>query len=164
MFWRLFRWLLAGAAGLVFSGCLLFTVEQRATHGPTAEEVWVYRFAATNGRAPNFEEKLAFKEQLDRRMREYLVRSPRAEGADRRADLAFWFQASVGMTKEEVGLLLGEADAMTTDPAAMGALAGKFWPDLKPKVQEAWTYPEGWTFYFAGDVLVALTQYFRKIR
>ena len=107
MFWRLFRWLLAGAAGLVFSGCLLFTVEQRATHGPTAEEDWEYRFAATNGRAPNFEEKLAFKEQLDRRMREYLVRSPRAEGSDRRADLAFWFQASVGMTKEEVGLLLG---------------------------------------------------------
>jgi hypothetical protein len=163
MFRRLFRWLLAGVAGLVLSGCLLFTIDQRTTHGPTAEEVWTYRFAAENRRTPNFEEKLAFKEQLDRRMREYLVRNPRAEGSDRRADLAFWFQVSVGMTKEEVGLLLGKADAMTTDPTAMEALARKFWPDLKPKSQEAWTYPEGWTLYFADNLLIALTQYLRKI-
>lgn len=161
---RFGAWILAGAAGLALSGCVLFAVEQRATHGPTAEEVWTYRFAAANDRAPGFEEKLAFKEQLDRRMREYLARNPRAEGSDRRADLAFWFQVSVGMTKEEVGFLLGEADAMTTEAAKMEALAGKFWPDLKPKVREAWTYPEGWTLYFADDVLIALTQHLRKIR
>jgi hypothetical protein len=156
-------WFVAGVAGLALSGCVLFTVEQRATHGPTAEEVWAHRFAAVNQRPPSFEEKLAFKDQLDGRMRRYLARNPGAEGSDRRADLAFWFQVSVGMTKEEVGLLLGEADAMTTEAAKMEALAGKFWPDLKPKAQEAWTYPEGWTLYFAGDVLIALTQHLRRL-
>ena len=147
---------------LVLPGCATFIVERETSEGPTAEEVWKHRFALVNRRTPGFEEKLTFQDQLDLRMRQYLARNSEAASSLRVSNLRFWYQASAGMTKEEVRLLLGAPDKATTDQARMEALARKFWPAVKEKAKEAWTYPGGWTFFFDGDRLMTLTQYRRQ--
>lgn len=147
---------------LVLPGCATFIVEHVTNEGPTADKVWKHRFVQVNQRPPGFEEKLAFQDQLDMKVRQYLARNPEAANSLRVSNLRFWYQASAGMTKEEVGLLLGAPDEVIVDPTRMAALARKFWPEVKEKAQEAWTYPDGWTLFFEGERLVTLTQYRRK--
>jgi hypothetical protein len=147
---------------LVLQGCATFVVERETTEGPTAEDVWKQRFALDNRRAPGFEEKLTFQDQLDQRMRQYLARNPEAANSLRLSNLRFWYQVSAGMTKEEVRLLLGAPDEVTVEQERMEALARKFWPRVKEKAREAWTYPGGWALFFDGDRLVTLTQYRRQ--
>lgn len=154
-------WLLFVAL-LVVQGCATFVVERETGEGPTAEEVWKHRFALANQRTPRFEERLGFQDQLDERMRQYLARNPEAASSLRVSNLRFWYQASAGMTKEEVRLLLGAPDAATADRARMEALARKFWPGVKEKAKEAWTYPGGWALFFDGDRLMTLIQYRRQ--
>lgn len=147
---------------LLLPGCATFVVERETSKGPTAEEVWKHRFAAANRQAPGFEERLAFQDQLDQRMRQYLARNPEAASSLRLSSLRFWYEASAGMTKEEVTILLGAPDEATTDQARMEALARKFWPGVKEKASEAWTYPGGWALFFDGARLVTLIQYRRQ--
>jgi hypothetical protein len=147
---------------LVLQGCATFVVEQETTEGPTAEEIWKHRFALANRRAPGFEEKLTFQDQLDQRMRQHLARNPEAANSLRVSNLRFWYQVSTGMTKEEVRLLLGAPDEVAVDQARLEVLARKFWPQVKEKAKEAWTYPGGWNLFFDGERLVTLTQYRRQ--
>jgi hypothetical protein len=147
--------------GVLLGGCALFTVEARTTEGPTAEEVWKAGFLAANGRSPSFDESRGFVERLELRVRGYLARNPEAASGPRVGHLRFWRQPTVGMTKDEVTLLLGDPQEVTDDPARMEVLARKFWPVVKPRAKEAWTYPAGWTLYFDGDTLRDLTRYHR---
>ncbi len=154
---RMRFWLLALCA--LLPGCATFIVDQVTSEGPTAEKVWKHRFVQANQRTPGFEEKLSFQDQLDTRVRQYLARNPEAANSLRVSNLRFWYQASAGMTREEVRLLLGAPDEVTADPTRMAALARKFWPEVKEKAKESWTYPDGWTLFFDGERLVTLTQY-----
>jgi hypothetical protein len=63
------------------------------------------------------------------------------------------------MTKEQIVILLGNPETTTTDPAEMEKLARRYWPAVKARAKETWTYPLGWRFYFAGDRVVDITQY-----
>jgi hypothetical protein len=148
-------------ASLALGGCALFTVEQRTTDGPTAEEMWKERFRVANGRSPSFTEKQTFDDQMDARVREFLAKNPQVASSLRVSNLRFLRQTTVGVTKDEVTLLLGTPQGVTDDAAQMERLARKFWPSVKPQAKEAWSYPGGWTLYFDGDTLTDITRYHR---
>src|SRR5712691_9883336 len=114
-------------AGLVLGGCALFTAEQRTTDGPTAEEMWKERFRVANGRSPSFTEKQTFDDQMDARVREFLAKNPQVANSLRVSNLRFLRQPTVGMTKDEITLLLGTPQGVTDDAVQMERLARKFW-------------------------------------
>src|SRR5438445_12434527 len=152
------RWLpllLLFAAGAV-SSCASGGGVQRATQGPTADEVWVARFVQGYGRLPTFDEKVAWKDGLETRILAYLSRRPELATSPRASQFRFQRGVVVGMQKDEVVLLLEQPDAVTSDEAAMGAAAGRFRAPIGKPAQEMWTYPPGWRLYFDGDRLVDL--------
>ncbi len=130
---------------------------QRATEGPTAEEVFRSRFLNGYGRLPTFDESLAFREDLDQRVSDYMAKHPELSTSTRAGQFTFQRRISVGMTREEVVLLAGKPSAATPDEGLMEAAARQFWPAVKEHATEMWIYPGGWQLYFDGDRLVDLT-------
>jgi hypothetical protein len=130
---------------------------QRATQGPTADEIYVTRFVKGYGRPPSFDETMAWREDFDRRVGEYISRQPGMIVSPRVTQFRVERRVAVGMTKEEVTLLVGLPDAIVSDEKVMEAAAKQFWPEVKKHAKEMWTYSGGWQFYFDGDRLVDLT-------
>jgi hypothetical protein len=83
---------------------------QRATEGPTAEEIYMARFVGDYGRLPTFDETLAFRAAVDDRVAAYLSRHPDLSTSTRASQFTFHRRAAVGMTRDEVSLLLGDGD------------------------------------------------------
>jgi hypothetical protein len=155
-----FRGLALVSVTLVLAACAaLRPLEQRTTQGPTAQEFWMYRVLLTNGREPNFDERRHWEDQIDDQIGRYLRAHPEAANSLDVSTFRFFRRASVGMTKEQVVILLGSPEAVTTDPAEMEKLARKYWPAVKGQAKEAWVYPLGWHLYFADSRLVDITQY-----
>ena len=144
---------------LALAGCATFGDRdvQRATEGPTAGEIYMTRFVRGYGRIPTFDEEEAWRADLDRRISDYLVKHPDVGTSPRAAQFRFHRRIAVGMNKEEVKLLVGSAEVVTTDPAVMEASARQFWPHIKERGKEMWVYPGGWQLYFEDDRLVDLT-------
>lgn len=130
---------------------------QRATEGPTADELFNARFVRGYARLPTFEETNAFRDDLDERVRAYIARHPELANSPRASQFRFHRRVAVGMNRAEVELLAGKPDAVITREADMAAGAGQFWPLLKDRVKEMWAYPGGWRLYFRDDELVDLT-------
>jgi len=149
----------AALVALAVGACAMAPLEQRTTQGPTAQELWTYRMILQNGREPNFDERRHWEDQLELRISEYLRAHPQAANSLDVSTFRFYRRAAVGMTKEQVLILLGPPEGITTDPAEMEKLARRYWAAMKDGVTEAWTYPLGWRLYFAGGRLVEITQY-----
>jgi hypothetical protein len=134
-------------------------LEQRTTQGPGAEDLWTYRVSAANGREPTFEERAHWERQLDLAISRYLAKNQ--EFANSPELLAFRSarQTAVGMSKEQIVILLGAPQRTTTDVDELEKLAGKYWPEVRAHATEAWVYPLGWRLYFAGARLTDITQY-----
>jgi hypothetical protein len=130
---------------------------QRATEGPTAEEVFASRFLKGYGRLPTFDESTAFRVDLEQRVSDYLAKHPELSTSPRASHFTFYRRIAVGMTKEEVMLLAGAPDEETRDEGQMQTAAQQFWPAVKEHAREMWVYPSDWQFYFEGDRLVDLT-------
>jgi len=130
---------------------------QRAAEGPTANEIFMSRFASGYGRVPTFEEMSAFRIELEEAVSAYLAAHPDVSTSPRASQFTFRRRVALGMTKEEVQLLAGLPYSTTTDEALMAAAAHQFWPAVKVRAREMWVYPAGWQFYFDGDRLVDLT-------
>jgi hypothetical protein len=130
---------------------------QRATEGPTAEEVFMSRFLRGYGRLPTFDESTAFRIELEERVSNYLAAHPDLSTSPRASQFTFHRRIAVGMSKEEVMLLAGAPYEVTGDEARMQAAARQFWPSIKERAKEMWEYPGNWQFYFEGDRLVDLT-------
>ena len=130
---------------------------QRATAGPTTDEVFMSRFVRGYGRLPTFEESTAFRVEQEQRVSDYLAKHPELSTSPRASQFTFHRRVSVGMSKEEVMLLAGVPNEATQDEAQMRAAARQFWPGVKERAKEMWVYPGGWQFYFEGDRLVDLT-------
>jgi hypothetical protein len=135
---------------------------QRATQGPTAEEVFMGRFVEGYGRLPNFDESSAFQAELEQRVSDYLAKHPDIGTSPRASQFTFHRRVSVGMSKEEVTLLAGAPTDTTWDGARMREAARQFWPAVKERAQEMWVYPGGWQFYFDADRLVDLTVFGKR--
>jgi hypothetical protein len=162
MLGREMRWVwLVLALGLV--GCAAGRpLEQRTTHGPSAEESFIYRSLLTNGRPPNFDERRSWDNDLDWRISQYLHRHPEAANDLDVSTFKFYRRVAVGQTKEQVLILLGPPAAVTTDPAEIERLARRYAPAIKGHATEAWVYPLGWSLFFAGPRLVDITQYLER--
>lgn len=130
---------------------------QRATEGPTADEVFSSRFLEGYGRLPTFDESTAFRVDLEQRVSDYLAKHPELSTSPRASHFTFYRRIAVGMTKEEVALLAGTPSEETRDESHMQTAARQFWPAVKERAKEMWVYPGGWQFYFEGDRLVDLT-------
>lgn len=130
---------------------------QRATEGPTADEVAMARFVRDYGRAPTFDERTRLKEAAETRIFRYFARRPDIASSSHASQIRFRRAVSVGMPKDEVLVLLEQADAVTSDAAVMSAAAGSFWPSINRRAKEMWMYPPAWRLYFDGDVLVDVT-------
>jgi len=158
------RMLALACAVTVLAACGMLNkpLEQRTTQGPTAAELWVYRVAVTNGRQPTFEESRHWEDDIDERIAQYLRANPSAANSLDVSTFKFLRRATVGQTKDQVLILLGQPLAATTDPAEIEKVARRFWPDMKDHVKEAWVYPLGWYFYFADSRVVEITQYLQK--
>jgi hypothetical protein len=153
--------LLALLAVLVAAGCagLGAAKELRSGQGPTAREMFHYRVVAETGRGPTFEERQHWEDQLEHRIARFLTEHPEIANAYDVVMFRHHRQVMVGMTRDQVLILLGVPDTTTADPAEMERLARRFWPQLKERVKEVWLYPPGWRLYFAGPRLVDITQY-----
>jgi hypothetical protein len=134
-------------------------IEQRTNLGPRAEELWIHRAFAANGREPTFDELRALERQLDTAIGRYLATDEAFANSPQLSTFRFLHQVEVGMSKEQVRILLGPAEQATTQAADIEQLAGKFWPEIRPHATEAWVYPMGWRLYFAESRLVDITQY-----
>jgi len=134
-------------------------VEQRTTEGPAAEQFFVYKVVLQNGREPTFEERQTWQDAIDQQISGYLREHPEAANSLAVSKFRALRQATVGMTKEQIRILLGAPAETVTDRERLEKLARKYWPDIRDRAAEAWRYPLGWTFYFAGDRLVDITQY-----
>lgn len=130
---------------------------QRATVGPSAIQVFNARFARSYARLPTFDETAKFRDDLDRRVGEYLAKNPQLATSPRASQFRFERRVDVGMTRPEVTLLLGAPDMTTADPILMRATARLFWTEIGTRAKEMWQYPSGWSLYFDGDRLVDLT-------
>jgi hypothetical protein len=147
---------------LILAGCASVPIEQRTTHGPTAEDVYVARIYAQNGRAPNFEERSLWRDQLDRQIQRYLYEHPQLANSEEAQSFRFTKQVTVGMTQEQASILLGPPVSKVADAAALEKLARRYWPDIKGKATEAWTYPGGWNVFIGDGRVVDITQFVEK--
>jgi hypothetical protein len=134
-------------------------LEQRTTQGPEAEQLWTYRVVLANGREPTFEERRHWESQLDLAIGRYLATDQAFASSPQLSTFRFLRQPAVGMSKEQVMILLGAPQRTTTDAGEIEKLARKYWPEIRTVASEAWEYPLGWRFYFAGSRLVDITQY-----
>ena len=146
---------------LVAAGCATLRppIEQRTTEGLTAEQMFTYRVLTQNGREPNFEERQTWRDAIDLKIEDYLRRHPEDANSLAVSKFRFLRQASVGMSKEQILILVGAPTEVTTDQAQMEKIARRFWKEIKGNATEAWVYPLGWNFYFAGTRLIEITQY-----
>ena len=134
-------------------------LEQRTTEGLSAEELFVHTVVQQNGREPTFEERQTWLDTLDQKISGYLREHPEAANSLDVMKFRSLHQATVGMTKEQIRILLGAPTEMATDREQLEKLARKYWPDIRDRATEAWLYPLGWRLYFESDRVVDITQY-----
>lgn len=153
--------LLVSALTLV-TGCKSTPVEQRTTHGPSAEEFFFLQSVMTNRREPSFDERRYWEGQLDWRITQYLNQHPEDANAVDVSTFKFYRRAAIGQSKEQVMILLGAPLAVTSDAGEIEKLAHRYASLIKGNATEAWAYPVGWTIYFAGTRVIDITQYLEK--
>ena len=146
---------------LLLAGCATFapTIDQRTTLGPTATEFWTVRTMQQTGRAPSFEEKRHFDEQMDDRIGRYLRENQDAASSLTLMSFRSLKQVTVGMDTGQVEILLGPPLTTTRDAAQMQNFARHHWPEIRGKADEAWSYPYGWVVYFSKSKVVDITQH-----
>jgi hypothetical protein len=115
------------------------------------------RFVGDYGRLPTFDESSAFRVDLENRVSAFLNSHPELSTSPRASQFTFHRRVAVGMTADEVTLLAGAPYGTTTEESKMEAAARHFWPAIRQRAKEMWTYPGGWCLYFDGDRLVDLT-------
>jgi hypothetical protein len=145
---------------LVLTGCRTVypDLDQRTTQGPTADELWTMKVMQQTGREPSFDEKRHFEDEMDDRIGRYLREHQDAASAV--TVMSFrGRQVTLGMEQGQVEALLGPPVTTTRDAAQMSNLARHYWPDIRGKADEAWTYPRGWVVYFSKAKVVDITQY-----
>jgi len=137
------------AVALLTTACGATTpVLERTARGPKAEEFFIQQSFASNGRAPNFDEKRVWQDQMDEKVFKYLREHPELENTARYSEFRFWRQVTNGSTPGEVKVLLGEPRERTIDTALMAVLGEQHWTAVRTTAKEAWVYPLGWVVFF----------------
>lgn len=147
---------------LAACGTLRGPLEQRTTHGPSAEEFFLLKTMLTNGREPTFDERRFWEDQLDDQIGRYLRAHPDAASSLDVSTFRFYRRAALGQSKEQVQILLGRPLTTTSDETEMEKLARRYWSTIKEHAKEAWSYQLGWSIFFADDKVVDITQYLER--
>lgn len=149
---------------LLVVGCKTFypDIDQRTTQGPTATEFWTVRVMQQTGRAPSFEEKRHFDDEMDDRIGRYLRENHEAANSTTVMSFRALKQVTVGMDKAQVEILLGAPATTTRDAAQMQNFARHHWPEIRGKADEAWKYPHGWVIYFSNSKVIDITQHLSR--
>jgi len=157
------RFLALAAAAFLLAGCALGRpqMEQRTTDGPLAEDFFTLRIIARTGRSPSFDERRRWDDTMHQRIDDYLRRHPEAASSPEVLTFRYVRQASVGMDKEQILILLERPLQAVKDEATMQKEAHRFWDELKDSVSEVWTYPVGWSLFFKDDKVVEIVQYLK---
>jgi hypothetical protein len=134
-------------------------LEQRTAQGPTAREMFNFRVQFENGREPTFEEKRLWDNQIEEQISAYLRKNEDKANALDVSQFRYYRQATVGMDKDQILILLGPPVAVTGDQAEIAKIARRYWSQIEGNATEVWVYPNGWNLYFAGPKLVDITQY-----
>jgi hypothetical protein len=143
-------------AALVAAGCATsHEVVELTSKGPSAEELYLSRWHAINGRAPTFAEKRVWEAGVEDRVYAYLRQHPELEQTPRYSDFRVWWQVASGSTPNEVLALLEEPAEQTIDPARMAALGEGQWTEIQARAKKAWVYPPGWVIYFDDTSVIA---------
>ena len=154
---------LVAVALCLLAGCAVLVppIDQRTSQGPTAAEFWTARVMTQTGRAPSFEERRHFEDEMDEQIGRYLRENQEAANSLTVTSFRSLRQVTVGMDKKQVEILLGAPMSTTNDPAQMQSLARHHWPDIRDKTtpEEAWIYPFGWVVYFRQSRVADITQY-----
>ena len=159
--WRVIaRSLVLIVVGVMLAACASArVVEQRTTQGPSAEQLWMWRVMVANGREPSFEERRYWEDRMTLAIDDYLRRHPEFANSLQVSTFRFLRQTEVGMSNEQILILLGPPLAVTADAGQIEKAARRYWAQIQGNATEAWAYPLGWTFYFAGPRLIDITQY-----
>jgi hypothetical protein len=147
------------SAAVLLAGCYSTKLDRTelTAKGPTAEELYLAKSYAINGRAPTFGEKRRWESEVEERVYKYLREHPELEQTTRYSEFRFWWQVTPGSTPDEVRVLLEEPGEQTVDPVQMAALAGSQWGEIQGKtIKEAWFYPPAWVLYFDDTSVVAI--------
>src|SRR5215813_10011125 len=122
---------------LLTSACLTHKLDlvELTTKGPTAEELYVAKSYAVNGRKPTFSEQRRWEADVEDRVFKYLREHPEMEQTTRYSEFRFWWQVSTGSTPGEVRVLLEEPSEQTIDPVQMATLAGRQWSEIEGKAK-----------------------------
>jgi len=151
---KAWRVLLAALLAAACAGKL--DVVELTTKGPSAEEFFVARSRAINGRSPSFDERRRWESEVEERVYAYLRAHPELQQTTRYSEFRFWWQITTGSTPAEVRVLLAEPQEQTIDPARMAVLSERHWTEIQPRAKEAWVYPPAWTIYFDDTGVVAM--------
>ena len=148
-------------SAVALGGCITRpqTIEQRATTGPTSEQMLNMKVMVAAGREPTFEEKRQWESQVEEKISGYLRQHPDKANALDVSQFRFYRQAAVGMDKEQIMILLGPPTRVTGDQGQMEKIARGYWAAVRGNATEAWVYPLGWNLFFAGQNLIDITQY-----
>lgn len=144
-------------AALMSVGCAAkVDVVELTPKGPSAEDLYLERSWAINGRAPTFTEKRRWEAGVEERVYAYLRQHPELEHTARYSDFRLWWQVTTGSTPAEVRVLLEEPAEQTVDRARMAVLAERQWVEVQAKAKEAWFYPPAWVIYFDETSVVGI--------
>jgi hypothetical protein len=149
---------------LLSTACAYFSppLEQRTSRGPTARQFWTLRMMMANGREPNIEDRRHWQDEIDQKIAQYLRENPDAANSLDLSSFRFDKQVVTGMSKQQVLILLGPPEAVTSDQAQMQALARRYWQGIEGNATEVWVYDLGWRMFFSGTRLVTMTQYLER--
>jgi hypothetical protein len=145
-------------AALATAGCPTLRrppLEQRTAQGPTAREMFNFRVMFESGREPTFEEKRLWDNQIEEQISAYLRTHQEKANALDVSQFRYYRQATVGMDKEQILILLGPPVAVSGEQAEIAKIARRYWSQIEGNATEVWVYPNGWNLFFAGPKLIS---------
>lgn len=158
------RWEGSGVTLLVLAlsllaGCFL----KRTDGGPSAVGYWSWKHRIAHKRAATDQEKAEYRNRVKAEIEQYIALHP--ELSEVKQLQLPRLTVRVGMTKAEVLLLLKDPGQVIRDLKELARLAGKFWPELQGRADEAWSYYDydESTLFFQGDTLIDILTTFTDV-
>lgn len=158
------RWVVLGFTFLalalfVLPGCFL----KRTDGGPSAVGYWYWKYRIAHKRPPSVQEEAEYRKRVKAETEQYIALHPELTEKQKYhlRNLGVWR----GMTKTEVLLLLKDSGKVIRDLQELARRAGKFWPELQGRADEAWSYYDydESILFFQGDTLIDILTTFTDV-